>query len=124
MNTACPPVHRRAISALCVVVVLTRVLAGSQVQAWGHPVFSALKLDVLCRGGHGSEKLDRYRVWCDGYATGVRELLLSIDSVDAGCVPASNQALWDRFGAWLVANPDRRHMKATDAVWLAIGGRC
>lgn len=100
------------------------ILATTSRCAEGESMLSALKLDVLCRGGHASEKLERHRLWCDGYARGVRDSLSAAGAVAPTCVPVDNQKLWDRFGAWLVANPDLRNLPARQAVLESLRRSC
>ena len=84
----------------------------------------AIKLDVLCRGGHGSARLEVHGHWCAGYAQGVLDALRGGGSADPQCIPPDAQALWDRFGAWLVANPDERLLPARDALPRALRHGC
>jgi len=86
---------------------------------------NARKLDVLCRGGHGTVKLEPYSHWCAGYARGILDALGGDRRLEPRCLPADEQVLWDRFGEWLVSGPvERRELPAVDAVVQALRERC
>lgn len=107
-----------------VIAMLALLLSPGNAAAGGEAKLTALKLDVLCRGGHDALKLAAHGHWCNGYARALRDALEMNDLLPAGCVPGDNKALWDRFGEWLVATPDGRRTPATRAVLTSLRATC